>query len=151
MTHDNRYNNVICLLPTDCSRLALMRLYCDGYRHLKLWKEAGERLLGFVYEVMKWSLGYRPCPSVRMWPSVCDRNVCRLFIKFRIADLFARNCEAILTLVPSGPATVTICLGQRKGLRYFPHFPTDLGEIRYRQLHKAVDFRENPCGGDCTL
>jgi hypothetical protein len=73
------------------------------------------------------------------WPSDCDRNVCRLFIKFGMADLFGRNCEAILTLVPTGPATASLCSGQKEGLRYSPHFPTDLDEIRYRYLHKAIE------------
>ena len=128
-----------------------MQLYGDAYRYLKLWRQ---RFLGFLYEVMKGNLGYRPCPSVCMWPSVCDRNVCRHFIKFGVAYLFARNCEAILTLVPTGPGTATLCLGQKKCLRYFSHYPTDLGEIRYRYLHKVIElyeFHENPCGRDCTL
>jgi hypothetical protein len=74
-----------------------------------------------------------------MWPKVCDRNVCPIFIKFCIADLFARDYEAILTLVPTGPATSSLYLGQKAGLRFSTHFPTDLGEIRYRCLHKAIE------------
>jgi hypothetical protein len=60
-------------------------------------------------------------------------------MKFGIAEMYAKNCEATLTLVPTGPATATFFLGQKEGLRYFAHLPNDLGGIRYRYRHKAIE------------
>jgi len=107
-----------------------------------------------------WSNGRKPwvqTVSVRpsfMWLSVCDRNVCRLFIKFGIAVLFPINGEAVLTLVPTGPATATLCLGQKKVYAPFRiswpiwvKFGTDI----YTRPLRLYEFRESPCGGDCTL
>jgi hypothetical protein len=106
----------IIMLFVSSGRLQQAGLSAAELRCLQTFKimERGRR--AFI-RLCVWSNEMKPwvqTVSVRMWPSVCDRNVCRLFIKFCIADLFARNCEAILTLVPTGPATVTICLGQKK-------------------------------------